>query len=186
MRSLSVKITRASLVFQLLRLLLGALGGLVATGPMSVAMILLHRQLPRKDRHPLPPREISVKAAHKVTHDLDGQTKSLLTVANHFAYGAAAGTVYSLTTGAAPGHAVRKGVLFGLAVWAVSYLGILPGLGVLKPATQISAPRNALMIAVHLVWGLCLSFFVDVLLRDSAQHEGALAGQTDQKHPDAA
>lgn len=178
-------VTRTSLGFYLLRLLLGALGGLVATGPMSVAMVMLHRRLPIKDRHPLPPREISVKAAHKVTCDIDGQTKSLLTVANHFAYGVAAGTVYSFTTGSAPGFAMRKGVFFGLALWAVSYLGLLPGLGLLKPATQISAPRNTLMIAVHLLWGLCLSFFVDILLRDSAQREGALAGQTDQQHPDA-
>ena len=43
----------------LLRLLVGALGGMSATGPMTIAMIWLHRILPTRHRYSMPPREIS-------------------------------------------------------------------------------------------------------------------------------
>jgi hypothetical protein len=48
---------------------------------------------------------------------------------------------------------VLAGVGFGLAVWAVSYLGWLPAAGILSPATEHPARRNALMIGAHVVWG---------------------------------
>jgi len=41
-------------------------------------------------------------------------------------------------------------------VWGGSYLGLLPSLGILRPATDHPAQRNALMIAAHLVWGATL------------------------------
>ena len=49
----------------LLRLLVGALGGMSATGPMTIAMIWLHRILPTRERYSLPPREIIVHLAEK-------------------------------------------------------------------------------------------------------------------------
>jgi hypothetical protein len=50
-----------------------------------------------------------------------------------------------------------SGLLYGPLVWAVSYLGWVPLSGALQPATRHPAPRNMLMLAVHLVWGACLS-----------------------------
>ena len=44
----------------LLRSLVGALGGVSATGPMTIGMIWLHRLLPPKHRYSLPPREITM------------------------------------------------------------------------------------------------------------------------------
>jgi putative membrane protein len=35
----------------------------------------------------------------------------------------------------------------------VSYLGLLPALGILRPATEHPERRNALMIVAHLIWG---------------------------------
>ena len=35
-------------------------------------------------------------------------------------------------------------------------MGLLPAAGILKPATEHPARRNALMIASHLVWGAAL------------------------------
>jgi uncharacterized membrane protein YagU involved in acid resistance len=55
------------------------------------------------------------------------------------------------------------GATFGLGVWVASYLGLMPMLGILRPATRHPARRNALMIAAHLVWGGVLGG----LMRDS-------------------
>ena len=45
--------------------LLGALAGLAATAPMSLAMKLLHEQLPTHEQYPLPPREVVMEVAEK-------------------------------------------------------------------------------------------------------------------------
>jgi hypothetical protein len=46
------------------------------------------------------------------------------------------------------------GALFGVGVWGASYLGWLPAVGLIQPAIRHPARRNALMLSVHLVWGL--------------------------------
>ena len=144
------------------------IGGIVATGPMTVAMILLHRRLPLSERYPLPPREITMKLARKtgVDAELDAPARSALTMVSHFAYGAAAGALY--TTALNGRHdPLPKGLLFGLFVWTASYLGWLPAAGILSPATEHPARRNGLMIAAHAVWGVVLGAFVSLLAEES-------------------
>ena len=48
------------------RLIIGALAGLTATTAMTAAMRRLHRQLPARERYPLPPREITERLAPRV------------------------------------------------------------------------------------------------------------------------
>jgi uncharacterized membrane protein YagU involved in acid resistance len=159
----------------LLRLLVGALGGLSATGPMTIVMIFLHRLLPAKHKYSLPPREITVHLAEKVgMHELDPDARAALTLVNHFGYGALAATAYSLVQARIPVAAVMKGPLFGAMVWLVSYLGLLPAVGILVPATEHPPSRNLLMIAVHLVWGLVVGIFVETLLAEKKRTAGAL------------
>jgi hypothetical protein len=50
-----------------------------------------------------------------------------------------------------------------VAVWAGSYLGWLPAAGILSPATEHPARRNALMIASHVVWGAAAGVIVERL-----------------------
>jgi len=57
---------------------------------------------------------------------------------------------------------VAKGVGFGLLVWAGSYLGLLPAVGLHRPATRESARRNGMMIASHVVWGAVLGAMVEM------------------------
>ena len=101
----------------LLRLLVGALGGMSATGPMTIAMIWLHRILPTRERYSLPPREIIVHLAGKagVQKKLDREARAALTLINHFGFGAAAATIYSLVEARIPGKALVKGPIFGLS-----------------------------------------------------------------------
>jgi len=44
----------------------GALAGFIATIPMTLAMKVLHAQLPREERYPLPPRLIVESTAEKL------------------------------------------------------------------------------------------------------------------------
>jgi uncharacterized membrane protein YagU involved in acid resistance len=152
----------------LLRLLLGVICGIVATGPMSAVMVLLHRRLPERERYPLPPREITTKAVAQVAEpaSIDPTMRSALTWLAHFGYGGAAGALYAEAERRLPGTASLRGPLFGLVVWAVSYFGLLPGLRVLTPVTEHPVRRSALMIVAHLVWGWCLATIYEVLFSD--------------------
>jgi uncharacterized membrane protein YagU involved in acid resistance len=51
----------------------------------------------------------------------------------------------------------KTGAAAGLAVWLASYMGWIPAVGNLEPATRHPARRNALMIVAHLVWGASTS-----------------------------
>jgi hypothetical protein len=138
------------------RILLGALAGLAATAPMTLAMKLMHEQLPREEQYPLPPRQVAEGLAEKagVNEHLDEEEREAATWVSHFAYGAACGALYGAVSGGKTDERpLLAGAGFGLAVWAGSYLGWLPAAGILSPATEHPARRNALMIAAHVVWG---------------------------------
>ncbi len=137
------------------RMLRGVLAGLVATAPMSLAMGAMKRLLPWRERYPLPPHQITADLAEKAdaAEKMGPWARSVAAAVGHFSYGAAQGGLYGSIARRLPGPAVLKGVTFGLAVWAGSYLGLLPLTGIYRPATEYPARRNALMIAAHVVWG---------------------------------
>ena len=143
----------------------GGVAGLIATGPMTFAMKLLHRELPWLQRYPLPPRQITVEATRKagVEDQLNHSQRRGLTYLSHFSYGTSVGALYGPVSRQLPGPPAIKGMGYGLLVWTVSYLGLLPALRLLSPATKHPARRNALMIAVHLVWGAVLGVVTDYL-----------------------
>jgi hypothetical protein len=111
----------------------------------------LHRRLPREERYPLTPREIVDSAAAQLDVPLADEPAKDITIAAHFAYGAAMGALVAAMN---PDPKKRSGALAGAAVWLASYMGWIPAVGTLEPATRHPARRNALMIAVHLVWGV--------------------------------
>jgi hypothetical protein len=136
-------------------LLVGAAAGAAATVPMTIVMETLHERLPGEPPRPLPPREVAegfaVKAgAHR---ELDERDMQELTLAAHFGYGAACGAVFGAVAPRNMPGAITAGMVFGLGVWAGSYLGWLPALGVRQSATEDPPARSGLMIAAHVVWG---------------------------------
>ena len=169
------------------RVLLGLIGGIVATGPMTALMILLHRRLPASERYPLPPREITMKLARKagVEQEMDAEERSAATILSHFAYGAAGGAVYA-SAFEPRRHGAGKGLLFGVLVWVVSYLGWLPAAGVLSPATEHPARRNLLMIAAHVVWGVIMGAFLQLLAGEARPSEAQPFSATRTPHRDLA
>jgi hypothetical protein len=160
----------------LLRSLVGALGGISATGPMTIAMVWLHRCLPAAHRYSLPPREITVHLAKaiRVHRQLGPDARAMLTLINHFGYGAMVATLYALAESRVGVGVLVKGPIFGAIVWLISYLGFLPAVGILEPATKHPPSRNALMLVVHLIWGLQVGIFVDTLLSEKKSVFGAL------------
>lgn len=127
------------------RLVIGGIAGFVATMAMTSAMRRLHGKLPARERYPLTPREIvDATLAPPPARAPD------ITLAAHFAYGAGCG---ALIAAANPRVGRVTGALAGGGVWLASYMGWIPALGVLKPATGHPVRRNAVMIAAHFAWG---------------------------------
>ena len=127
------------------RLLIGAIAGIAGTMAMTSAMRRFHKRLPARERYPLPPREIVDSAMAPP----DALARPI-TIAAHFAYGAACG---ALLGAADPKMGRGAGALAGTAIWIGSYMGWIPALSLLKPANAHPLRRDALMISVHIVWG---------------------------------
>jgi uncharacterized membrane protein YagU involved in acid resistance len=143
-------------------MLIGAAAGAAATLPMTMVMETLHERLPGEPARPLPPREIVEGMAAKAgaEDDLGERDKQKLTLAGHFGYGAACGALFGLVAPRGSGTALASGVVFGLTVWAASYLEWLPAAGVRHHPRHDPPARNALMIAAHVVYGAATGAFV--------------------------
>ena len=157
------------------RLAKGALAGLVATVPMTVTMVLLQRLLPKRLRYPLPPEQITLRViADKgaISH-LDDPERTIATGILHFGIGTLAGAIYSVAAKLIPAPNVARGIGFGLLVWLTGYMGWLPALGILQPATKHPAQRNALMITAHVVWGSVTGLLFAALAGDDTSSADA-------------
>lgn len=133
------------------RLLIGAIAGFAGTLAMTAAMRRMHERLPAKERYPLTPRELVDSAADKADVELANETAKDVTTAAHFLYGAASGAMLGAANIAL---GPISGGMAGVTIWLGSYMGWIPGAGLLKPATQHPVRRNALMLAAHVVWGV--------------------------------
>ena len=140
------------------KLLKGAAAGFIATAPMSLTMLIGWTLLPKREKYHLPPRLITEEITERVgLEDRMGEDELIgLTIFSHFGYGALFGSVYALYDNRIPMHSSLRGALAGMAIWIASYLGWLPALGILRPATHHPWRRNLLMIIAHLVWGVTL------------------------------
>ncbi len=147
---------------------MGGFAGLLATAPMTLVMNRLHRSLPAKDQQAIPPSRITAALESAVTSGTkpSHEQHQTLTMVAHYGYGAAMGSLF----GAAATKWIRPtastGVLFGLGVWAASYLAFLPAAGLHEPATEESPGRNEMMIAAHVVWGAILGEIIRQAWRD--------------------
>ena len=140
------------------KLLKGAIAGFIATAPMSMSMLIGWWLLPRQEKYHLPPRLITEELSERAGIERHLGEKELvgLTIITHFGYGALFGALYALFEHQLRLHASLKGALSGVALWVGSYLGWLPAMGILSPATRHPWRRNLLMIAAHVVWGVTL------------------------------
>jgi hypothetical protein len=138
---------------------------------MTSAMRRMHRRLPGSERYPLTPREIIDSGSKQLGVPLGQEAAKDVTTAAHFAYGAAMGALIAAMN---PDPTKRTGAAAGVAVWLASYMGWIPAVGTLQPATKHPARRNALMIAAHLVWGSSTAAAIHELrlARETILHDG--------------
>jgi hypothetical protein len=144
------------------RFVRGALAGSVATVFMTVPILVAEKlgfiQNP-------PPREVSARAANR-TDALPDSPKpifSLVWPVAHLAYGAGVGGGFGLVRGVLPSSPVAAGLLVGGGVWAVSYVGYLPALGLYPPPSDDTSPRTVTMIVAHAIYGIALAEICDRL-----------------------
>jgi putative membrane protein len=106
-----------------------------------------------------PPEEITANVAERAGEEPSRQNPAFQAawLAAHLGYGAACGALYALVRPLLPRSDVAAGLLFGGAVWGVSYLGLLPALELFPPAQDDSPRRQAMMIAAHAVYGVALA-----------------------------
>src|SRR5690242_5657526 len=147
-------------------LLAGAMAGLIATAPMTLIMLAWHRRLPVSQRYSLPPSLITNRILGKppIPTRPAAMPNTAATLAAHFGFGAATGVLFSAASGELHcRYPVVAGVGYGLCVWAASYLGWVPALRLMPPATRQPDARNLMMIAAHIVWGATLGFALKAL-----------------------
>jgi hypothetical protein len=159
------------------RLLIGGIAGFAATLAMTAAMRRMHERLPAKEKYPLTPREIVDSSAEQADVPLANETAKDVTTAAHFAYGAASGAVLGVANVM---MGPMSGGLAGIGVWLASYMGWIPGAGILKPATDHPPRRNLLMIGAHIVWGVATAKAMRELV---AARETILAEGPDKDAP---
>lgn len=145
-----------------------ALSGFVATLPMTIFMLATQRFLPKRQQYELPPEMITKELAHRahVRHHLNKQLILGATTASHFGYGAAMGAAYGPLQKRVPLPTIVQGVLYGLLVWAASYLGLLPLLGISASGHKEPMRRNLMMIAAHVVWGASMGAMARLLFQE--------------------
>jgi putative membrane protein len=136
----------------------GALAGLAATVPMT-DVIGVGRAAGLMGTPP--PVEITENAAEQAGGDPDRQSPEFQAawLAAHIGYGAACGVIFSAIRPLLPRSDLAAGLLFGGAVWGVSYIGLMPSLNLYPSAEDDSNQRQAVMIAAHAVFGTALASF---------------------------
>ncbi len=134
-------------------LIRGAVAGASATVPMSAVMAGGERL------HMLgepPPRKITRAGVRAVNGSATGAEVDALSWASHFAFGAVMGAAYGLLVGDRR-PSIASGILFGTAVWAVSYAGWVPALGIMPSPSRDRPLRPEVMLVAHWAYGASLA-----------------------------
>lgn len=144
------------------------LAGTVATLPMTAVMLTAQRFGLLGQ---MPPDKITKAILDAIDVHLPKRARSLATAANHFAFGATMGGLFG-----ALGTALRvwpsrrrpalrgvaAGVVWGTLVWAASYRGWVPALGIMPPPRRDRPGRPLTMVLAHWIYGGTLGGLVAV------------------------
>jgi putative membrane protein len=139
-------------------LLKGACAGFVGTAPMTAVMVTGWQLLPADEKYPMLPRQIVGELTERLEIEdrMSEEQVVAATLFSHFSYGALFGSADALLAQRIPLPHSMKGLLAGFALLVGSYLGWLPAVGILPPATRHPWRRNLLMIVAHFVWGVTM------------------------------
>lgn len=133
------------------RLLMGAAAGVVATGTMTLEFAAA-KSLGFLGEPP--PRKLTRRILTLAGHRPRGHALNLATAAAHVGYGAAGGALFGLLP--RPLRSATGGALFGVAIWAVSYMGWIPKLGLMRRPSRDRIGRPTSMVLAHVIYGATL------------------------------
>jgi uncharacterized membrane protein YagU involved in acid resistance len=156
----------------------GIAAGIVGTAVMTAAQVLPSK-LQSSDEadgsgveQPQDPWEsapVPARVAKKIGEDVFGRRISadripLLTNVMHWGYGTSWGVVYAVTHPRGSERPLRSGVAFGVFVWAMSYVQLVP-LGFYEPPWKYGPEELAMDLGYHLAYGAGLGMAEGVLTR---------------------
>lgn len=145
-------------------LLKGAFAGTIAALVMSIPMVvarragLVHQHAPEGIT-----RSLLVRSGIESSPSREQQ--DVVAGVLHLGFGAIGGVMFAAAAkplarrGRPLGQVpfTLSGMLYGLGVYAVSYLGWLPALGLMPPPPKDEPARPPLMVVAHLIYGAVLA-----------------------------
>ncbi len=140
----------------------GGIGGGVGTVAMSLVMRGARRAGLVGE---VPPRRMAAALCDAVgLRARPRRARNALAVMLHldFGFGAAAGGLFALLRARLrlPVAPALQGLVYGLMVWLVSYMGWVPAVGLLPVATRDEPRRPVVMVVAHGVYGAILGALV--------------------------
>ena len=132
----------------------GTVSGAAATIAMSMVMLAAQRLGLMGTQ---PPERIVEHAATATRTPATEEAVDVAAGLAHVAFGSAAGVMFAV--GAARSQTPIPELLavpWALTIWAVSYFGWVPALGILPPPTRDRPGRAWTMLVAHVVYGLAL------------------------------
>ena len=142
----------------------GLAAGAVATVFMSAVMLAGRRSglLGR-----VPPEKITTRFLENLGFHPDRRQRAAAATFAHLAFGAAGGAGFAVVRRhGSRGSSVLQGIGWATGIWAVSYLGWVPALGILPRADHDRPGRPEVMVAAHWLYGAVLG----LLLADRKSH----------------
>ncbi len=101
-----------------------------------------------------PARLANAIAVAALDHELTQREKEAAGTAFHYAMGATSGALYGAVAEIIPRVKAGAGLPFGAAVWVIADEGVVPALGLSKPATEYPISIHAYAFTSHLIFGL--------------------------------
>jgi hypothetical protein len=142
----------------LLRAAEGFAAGLVATAVMTGARIAA-KEAGLVDRRP-PHSEVVGRLRALTGHTPWGHRAERSATIAHYAFGGVAGAIYGVID---PRRArPAGGVLYAGAIWAVSFLGVFPRVGLMPRPTRDDVGRQVVTAADHVVYGVTLDALLGI------------------------
>ncbi len=96
---------------------------------------------------------------------LSGSARTATGAAMHFVYGGFWGAVYGLIQSSLRLPAALHGLLYGLVVWLIGPVTLVPAMGIMPPPQEQGARCALLVAAFHVAYGLALGLVFDAFTR---------------------
>lgn len=149
-------------------LLRAAMNGVFAGGIGTTTMTVFMRgtQWVGLYHQDLPPTKITRAATNilGVKHRVSSRQETVLTGVAHWAFGMAGGALFGvISQKIARVPRWFSGLVFGLLVWGISYLGWVPALGILPQPWNQRGTHGLMPMLAHVIYGVTVGTVVDRL-----------------------